>query len=58
VRDGGTRSSSEIEDLAAGGDPDVTDTSNDGGGDLRTEGIPYTVLDLAFVSLIDIMRKM
>lgn len=46
VRDGGTRSSTEVENLAAGLDVNVVHTTEDTSGQLRTERVPDTVFGL------------
>lgn len=46
VRDGSTRGGTEVEDLAAGLHEDVLHTTEDTSGQLRTEGVPDTVLSL------------
>lgn len=46
VRNGGTGGGTEVEDLGAGLHVDVLETTEDTGGNLRTEGVPDTVLDL------------
>ena len=45
VRDGGTRGSTEVEDLGARAHVDVVDTTEDTGSQLGTEGVPDAVLD-------------
>ena len=46
VRDGSTRGSTEVEDLAAGLDVNVVHTTENTGGQLRTERVPDTVFGL------------
>ena len=46
MRDGSTRGSTEVEDLAAGLDVNVVHTTEDTGGQLRTERVPDTVFGL------------
>ena len=46
VRDGSTRGSTKVEDLAAGLDVNVVHTTEDTGGQLRTERVPDTVFGL------------
>ena len=46
VRDGSTRGSTEVEDLAARLDVNVVHTTENTGGQLRTEGVPDTVFGL------------
>lgn len=46
VRDGSTRGSTEVEDLAARLDVNVVHTTENTGGQLRTEGVPDTVFSL------------
>ena len=46
VRDGGTRGSTKVENLAAGAHVDALHTTKDTGGQLRTEGVPDTVFGL------------
>eukprot|EP01136_Pigoraptor_vietnamica_P036852 Opistho-1_new@103984 len=51
VRHGRARSGAEVEDLGAGLDVNVVDTTDDGGAELRPEGVPHAVLDLVAVIL-------
>mmetsp|Transcript_41535 Transcript_41535/g.104740 ORF Transcript_41535/g.104740 Transcript_41535/m.104740 type:complete len:249 (-) Transcript_41535:128-874(-) len=53
MRDSGTRGSTQVENLGTGTDPDVLDTTQNGGGDLGTERVPHTVLDLLSIRTID-----
>lgn len=46
VRDGSTRGSTEVEDLAARLDVNVVHTTENTGGQLRTEGVPDTIFGL------------
>lgn len=46
VRDGGTASSTQVENLGAGLHVDVVQATQDTGSKLGTEGVPHTVLDL------------
>jgi hypothetical protein len=46
VRDGSTGSGSDVENLSTRLDVDVVQTSKDTGGNLGSEGVPDTVLDL------------
>jgi hypothetical protein len=46
VRDGSTRGSTEVEDLATGLDVNVVHTTENTGGQLRTERVPDTVFGL------------
>jgi len=46
VRHCSSRGSAQIEHVRAGSDVDIFDTAEDGGGDLTSEGIPLSVLDL------------
>lgn len=46
VRDGSTRGSTEVEDLAAGLDVNVVHTTENTGSQLRTERVPDTVFGL------------
>jgi hypothetical protein len=47
VGDGGTRRSTEVQDLAAGSHVDVVHTAEDAGGQLASEGVPDAVFDAA-----------
>lgn len=46
VRDGSTRGSTKVKDLAAGLHVDVLHTTKDTSGQLRTEGVPHAVFGL------------
>lgn len=47
----GARSGAQVQYLGAGRHVDVVDTAENGGGQLRSERIPHTVLDLLAVGL-------
>ena len=51
VGDGGTGGATEVQDTHTGLDGHVANTTDDGGGDLGTEGVPDTVLDLLLILL-------
>jgi len=53
VGDSRSGGGSEVEDLLAGGDVDVVNTSEDTGGDLGTERVPDAVLNLGAISTLD-----
>jgi len=53
VGNGGSGSSTEVENLLAGGDVDVVNTTEDTGSDLGTERVPDAVLDLGAISTLD-----
>jgi len=53
----GTGGTSQVENLAAGLDEDLTDTTNDTSCDLGSEGVPDTVLDLRFAFFLALLIK-
>ena len=53
VGNGGAGSSAEIEDLLAGGNVNVVNTSENTGSDLGAERVPDTVLDFDTISTLD-----
>lgn len=49
----GSRGTSKVQDLLARGNVDIVHTTEDTGGDLGTEGIPHTVLNLVSISSLN-----
>lgn len=52
VRDGGTRSATEIEHLASGLHVNVSHTRDDGGANLGSEGVPNAIFSLGVIDLV------
>jgi hypothetical protein len=52
VGNGRSRGSSEVEDLLAGGNMDVVNTSKNTSSDLGTERVPDSVLNLGAISTL------